>query len=38
MRRLILSTCNRVELLAQTKNGSADLRGFLGDYFHIEQR
>src|SRR5580658_3003524 len=24
---LILSTCNRVELLAQTKNGSADLRG-----------
>jgi len=33
---LILSTCNRVELLAQTKNGSADLRGFLGDYFHLE--
>src|SRR5580700_7104974 len=33
---LILSTCNRVELLAQTKNGSADLRAFLGDYFHIE--
>src|ERR1700723_130248 len=32
---LILSTCNRVELLAQTKNGSADLRGFLGNYFHI---
>ena len=23
---LILCTCNRVELLAQTKNGSADLR------------
>src|SRR5580700_8014989 len=33
---LILSTCNRVELLAQTKNGSADLRGFVGEYFHIE--
>ena len=33
---LILSTCNRVELLAQTKNGSADLRGFLGNYFQIE--
>ena len=33
---LILSTCNRVELLAQTKNGSADLHGFLRSYFHIE--
>ena len=33
---LILSTCNRVELLAQTKNGSADLRGFVRDYFHLE--
>ena len=33
---LILSTCNRVELLAQTKNGSADLRGFLRSYFQIE--
>src|SRR6202522_4514682 len=33
---LILSTCNRVELLAQTRNGSADLRGFLREYFHIE--
>src|ERR1700678_1028082 len=33
---LILSTCNRVELLAQTKNGSADLRRFVGEYFHIE--
>src|ERR1700723_4100045 len=33
---LILSTCNRVELLAQSKNGSADLRGFLGNYFQIE--
>jgi glutamyl-tRNA reductase len=33
---LILSTCNRVELLAQTRNGSADLRGFVRDYFHLE--
>ena len=33
---LILSTCNRVELLAQTKNGSADLRGFVRDYFHLD--
>lgn len=32
---LILSTCNRVELLAQTRNGSADLRGFVRDYFHL---
>ncbi|HZQ68547.1 MAG TPA: glutamyl-tRNA reductase [Terriglobales bacterium] len=33
---LILCTCNRVELLAQTKNGSADLRGFLRNYFRVE--
>ncbi len=33
---LILCTCNRVEVLAQTKNGSADLRSFLRDYFHLE--
>ncbi|HUK24348.1 MAG TPA: glutamyl-tRNA reductase [Terriglobales bacterium] len=33
---LILCTCNRVELLARTRNGSADLRGFLGAYFHLE--
>src|SRR6202522_1453506 len=33
---LILSTCNRVELLAQTRNGSADLRGFLREYFHVD--
>jgi glutamyl-tRNA reductase len=33
---LILSTCNRVEILAQTRNGSADLRSFLGRYFGIE--
>ena len=33
---LILSTCNRVEVLAQTKNGTVDLRGFLRDYFHLD--
>ena len=33
---LILCTCNRVELLAQTKNGSVDLRGFLRNYFKVE--
>jgi glutamyl-tRNA reductase len=32
---LILSTCNRVELLTQTKNGSVDLRRFLGNYFKV---
>jgi len=34
---LILSTCNRVELLARTANGGADLRGFLGNYFQMER-
>ncbi len=33
---LIVCTCNRVELLATTKNGSADLRGFLGDFFELD--
>jgi glutamyl-tRNA reductase len=33
---MILSTCNRVELLAQTRNGSADLRGFLREYFSLD--
>jgi glutamyl-tRNA reductase len=33
---LILSTCNRVELLARTQNGGADLRGFLGDLFRMD--
>ena len=32
---LILCTCNRVELLARTQNGTADLRGFLHDYFRL---
>jgi len=34
---LILSTCNRVELLARTQNGGADLRGFLGSFFKMER-
>jgi glutamyl-tRNA reductase len=33
---LILSTCNRVELLANCSNGGTDLRGFLRDYFHVD--
>jgi glutamyl-tRNA reductase len=33
---VILSTCNRVELLAATTNGSADLRQFLRDRFRLE--
>jgi glutamyl-tRNA reductase len=33
---LILSTCNRVELLAQTRNGGADLRAFLREYFKLD--
>src|SRR5579863_9297406 len=33
---LILCTCNRVELLARTQNGTADLRGFLQDYFQLQ--
>jgi glutamyl-tRNA reductase len=33
---LILSTCNRVELLARTRNGGADLRRFLGEFFSMD--
>jgi glutamyl-tRNA reductase len=33
---MILSTCNRVELLAKTQNGSADLRGFIRSYFQVD--
>ena len=33
---LILSTCNRVEILAQTANGSTDLRHFLKQYFNVD--
>ena len=30
---MILSTCNRVEMVAAAKNGEVNLRGFLADYF-----
>src|SRR4051812_6476294 len=30
---LIVSTCNRVEFLARTHNGTADLRGFVAEWF-----
>ena len=33
---MILSTCNRVEILTQISNGTVDLRRFLDDYFHLE--
>jgi glutamyl-tRNA reductase len=32
---MILSTCNRVEVITHTSNGSADLRGFLHDHFQL---
>ncbi|MGA8430798.1 MAG: glutamyl-tRNA reductase [Candidatus Sulfotelmatobacter sp.] len=32
---LILSTCNRVEMITHTINGSADLRGFVREHFHL---
>src|SRR5881398_2917850 len=32
---LILCTCNRVEVLAQTRNGSTDLKSFLREYFRL---
>jgi glutamyl-tRNA reductase len=33
---MILSTCNRVEILAQTANGSTDLRQFFRQHFAID--
>ena len=33
---MIVSTCNRVEFLANMKNGAGDLREFLRDYFQLE--
>jgi glutamyl-tRNA reductase len=35
---MIVSTCNRVELLARSRNGGSDLRAFLGEYFQIDPR
>jgi glutamyl-tRNA reductase len=32
---LIISTCNRVEFLARTKNGTADMDGFLAEFFRM---
>jgi glutamyl-tRNA reductase len=32
---MIISTCNRVEMITHTTNGSADLRGFLRDHFQL---
>ena len=32
---MVISTCNRVEIVAHTSNGHADLRGFLHDHFHL---
>ena len=34
---LILSTCNRVEIIASTLNGSTDLRKFISGYFKADQ-
>ncbi len=33
---MVLSTCNRVELLTRVHNGRADLRGFLGEHFGVD--
>jgi len=33
---MVISTCNRVEIVTHTANGTADLRGFLHDYFRLE--
>ena len=32
---LVVSTCNRVEVVTHTTNGAADLRGFLREHFHL---
>jgi len=33
---MVISTCNRVELVTHTTNGAADLRGFLGEHFQVK--
>ena len=33
---MIISTCNRVEVVAQLKNGTGDLRGFIREYFQVD--
>jgi len=32
---MIVSTCNRVEMVARSTNGSCDLHGFLREYYHL---
>ncbi len=32
---MVISTCNRVEIVTHTTNGHADLRGFLHGHFHV---
>jgi glutamyl-tRNA reductase len=33
---MVISTCNRVEVVTHTANGHADLRGFLHDHFQLK--
>jgi glutamyl-tRNA reductase len=33
---MVISTCNRVELVTHTTNGAADLRGFLREHFRVK--
>ncbi|MGH9601399.1 MAG: glutamyl-tRNA reductase [Terriglobales bacterium] len=33
---MVLSTCNRVELLTRVTNGRVDLQSFLGEYFEVD--
>src|SRR5579871_2519156 len=33
---MVISTCNRVEIITHTTNGHADLRGFLHHHFHLD--
>src|SRR5437879_13222324 len=33
---MVISTCNRVEIITHTVNGHADIRGFLHDHFHMD--
>ena len=35
---MIVSTCNRVEFLANMKNGEGDLRDFLREYFEVDPK
>ena len=32
---MVISTCNRVEIVTHTTNGAANLRGFLHDHFQV---